>query len=156
MLQVVFAGVRKTGEIDLEAVEMLVRGSMHRAGAELLGRLISEPSPQAGSSPCVCGHAARYHDTRSRQMLTALGPVEFERGYYVCSHCRQGHSPRDQELGVEGVACSPGVRRMMAVVGSDASFEQSREQLQLLAGLEVTAKAVERNAEAIGADIEAR
>jgi hypothetical protein len=39
------------------------------------------------------------------------------------------------------------------VVGSELSFEHGREQLQLLAGFEVTAKAVERQAEAIGADI---
>jgi hypothetical protein len=37
------------------------------------------------------------------------------------------------------VAFSPGVRRMMAVVGSDTSFDQGREHLQLLAGIEVTA-----------------
>ncbi len=54
-----------------------------------------------------------------------------------------------------GTGYSPGVRRMMAMVGSDASFEQGREQLELLAGIEVTVKAVERNAEAIGNDIEA-
>lgn len=42
------------------------------------------------------------------------------------------------------------------VVGSESSFEQSREQLVLLAGLEVMAKAVERHAEGIGVDIEAR
>jgi len=41
-------------------------------------------------------------------------------------------------------------------VGSDASFEQGREQLELLAGLTVTAKAVERQAEAIGADVAAK
>lgn len=44
----------------------------------------------------------------------------------------------------------------MAVVGSESSFEQSRKQLALLAGLEVTAKAVERQAESIGAAIAAR
>ncbi len=38
-------------------------------------------------------------------------------------------------------------------VGSEASFEHGREQLQFLAGLKVTAKAVERHAGAIGADI---
>jgi hypothetical protein len=81
--------------------------------------------------------------------------VEFERAYYICPHCRQGHSPRDRELDVEGTQCSPGVRRMLALVGSESSFEQSREQLELLAGLEVTAKAVERQAEGIGADIAA-
>jgi hypothetical protein len=40
---------------------------------------------------------------------------------------------------VEGAACSPGVRRMMPVVGSDTSFDVGREQLQLLAGIAVTA-----------------
>ena len=134
---------------------MLVRGAMHRAGAGILGQLLSLPVQPASPSPCACGQSARYYDTRSRRLLTALGPVEFERAYYVCPHCRQGHSPLDRELDVEGVACSPGVRRMMALVGSDTSFEQGREQLELLAGIEVTAKAVERHAEAIGADIEA-
>jgi hypothetical protein len=141
--------------VDLEAVEMLVRGSMHRAGAEILGRLLSQSSGQSGQTPCACGHAAHYHDTRPKQLLTALGPVRFQRSYYVCPRCHQGQSPRDRELDVEGVSCSPGVRRMLAVVGSESSFDQGREQLELLAGIEVTAKAVERHAEAIGADVEA-
>ncbi|HLB93490.1 MAG TPA: ISKra4 family transposase [Terriglobales bacterium] len=141
--------------MDLEAVEMLVRGSMHRAGAEILGRLLSQSSGESGQTPCACGHAAHYHDTRPKQLLTALGPVRFQRSYYVCPRCHQGQSPRDRELDVEGVSCSPGVRRMLAVVGSESSFDQGREQLELLAGIEVTAKAVERHAEAIGADVEA-
>jgi len=134
---------------------MLVRGSMHHAGAEILGRLLSAGPSEASQTPCPCGHSAHYHDTRPKQLLTALGPVSFQRGYYVCRHCHQGQSPRDRDLDVAGVACSPGVRRMMAVVGSESSFEQGREQLELLAGIEVTAKAVERQAEAIGGDIEA-
>jgi len=152
---VIFAGVRKTGQVDLEAIEMLVRGSLHRAGAEILSRLLSQPCGETSQTPCACGQAAQYHDTRPKQLLTVLGPVEFQRGYYVCPTCRQGQSPRDRELDVEGVSCSPGVRRMMAVVGSDSSFQQGRQQLELLAGIEVTAKAVERQAEAVGGDVEA-
>jgi uncharacterized protein UPF0236 len=154
LLQVVFTGASKSGGVDLESVEMLVRGSMHRAGAQMLGRLLSERSPAASQSRCDCGHAARYHDRRPRQVLTALGPVKFERGYYLCRNCGRGHSPRDRQVGVEDVAYSPGVRRMLAAVGSDSSFERGREQLELLAGIQVTAKAVERQSEAIGADIE--
>lgn len=41
LLQVVLAEVRKSGQMDMEATEMLVRGSMHRAGTEILGRLLS-------------------------------------------------------------------------------------------------------------------
>lgn len=128
---------------------------MHRAGATILGRLLSEPAAPTGPAVCGCGQRARYHDTRSRQLLTVVGPVVFQREYFVCPHCHQGQSPRDRELDVEGTEFSPGVRRMMAAVGAETSFEQGREQLELLAGLDVTAKAVERQAEAIGASIEA-
>ena len=134
---------------------MLVRGAMHRAGAGVLSRLLAPASPSPAHSPCACGHAARYHDRRPKQLLTALGRVRYRRAYYVCPHCEKGHSPRDRELDVEGVSFSPAVRRMMAAVGSESSFEQGREQLALLAAIEVPAKAVERHAEAIGADIEA-
>jgi len=135
---------------------MAVRSSMHRAGAAALSRLLSMDARHPEQVDCACGQQARYHDTRPKQLLTVLGPLQIERAYYHCAHCRQGHSPRDRELDVAGTECSPGVRRMLAVVGSESSFEQGRAQLQLLAGLEVTTKAVERHAEAIGADIAAR
>lgn len=139
--------------MELEAIEMLVRDSMHRAGAAAVQRLLAMPVLQDRQVPCACGQQARYHESRPKQLLTMLGPVTFARAYYLCAGCHQGQSPRDQELDVVGTECSPGVRRMMAVVGSESSFDRSREQLQLLAGLEVTTKAVERHAEAIGADI---
>jgi hypothetical protein len=147
LLQVIFAGVHKSGLTDLESIEMAVRGAMHRAGAAALGQLLSMDSAPAPRAVCGCGGQARLHSLRRRRLLSALGPMEFSRAYYAC--------PRDRELDVEGTEFSPGVRRMMAAVGSEASFEQGRQQLELLAGLEVTSKAVERQAEAIGADIEA-
>jgi hypothetical protein len=45
---------------------------------------------------------------------------------------------------------------MMAVMGGSNSFGLGRQQLELLAGLKVTTKAVERHAEAIGSDIARR
>jgi len=135
---------------------MALRGAMHRAGAAALTELLRTTAPVEMAVSCRCGHPARYHQMRPKQLLTVLGRLEIERAYYRCPHCHQGQSPRDGELDVEGTECSPGVRRMMALVGSESSFEQSREQLALLAGIEVTAKAVERQAEGIGADIAAR
>ena len=135
---------------------MASRASLHRAGAALIGHLLTEQGSHAAQVRCVCGAEASYHDHRPKRIVTALGAVEFERAYYVCDRCHRGQSPRDQELGVVGNECSPGVRRMMALVGSEVSFDQGRQQLELLAGLEVTAKAVERQAEAIGGDVAAR
>lgn len=44
---------------------------------------------------------------------------------------------------------------MMALVGSDSSFDRGRQQLETLAGLALTAKAVQRQSEAIGDGIAA-
>lgn len=129
---------------------------MHRAGAAALQHLLKESEPFPAAVACECGQTARFRQRRSRHLLTAVGPVRFERAYYGCAACHRGQSPHDRKLDVVDTDYSPGVRRMMAVVGSDASFDHGREQMQLLAGLEVTRKAVERHAEAIGGDIERR
>jgi hypothetical protein len=134
---------------------MATRSHMHHAGAAVLIGLLTAPIDPSARVACGCGSEARYHDHRPKQLLTALGPVEFDRAYYVCPHCGSDQSPRDRELDVEGTRYSPALRRRMAVVGSASSFDEGHEQLELLAGIEVTAKAVERQAEAIGADIEA-
>lgn len=129
---------------------------MHRAGAGALNHLLNEAGPIPPSVVCDCGQNARYHQRRFRDLLTVVGPVRFERAYYHCASCHHGQSPRDRELDVVDTDYSPGVRRMMAVVGSDTSFDRGREQMELLAGLKVTRKAVERYAEAIGSAIECR
>jgi hypothetical protein len=139
--------------MDLEAVEGATRAAVHRAGAAVLAHLLDQQEPFPAGLPCGCGHTAPFHSIRSRQLLTAVGPVTFDRAYYYCSRCHQGQVPRDRELDIVDTEYSPAVRRMMAVVGSDTSFHHGREQLELLAGLTVTRKAVERHAEEIGADI---
>ena len=135
---------------------MATRAAMQRGGAAVLRELLAMPVSVERQIACECGRPANYHEMRPKELMTVVGRVPMERAYYVCPHCHQGQSPRDQELDVQGTQCSPGMRRMMAAVGSDRSFEQGQEQLQLLAGVEVTSKAVERHAEAIGADIAQR
>jgi len=45
---------------------------------------------------------------------------------------------------------------MLATVGQEAPFDPGLQQMKLLANLEVTTKAVERTAEAMGEDLAAR
>lgn len=139
-------------------MEGAMRSAMHQAGAVALGELLQcdAPGPDQLDVACSCGHSARYRELRCRQILTAVGEVELVRPYYLCPHCHQGQFPFDAELDVENKDLSPGVRRMLAVVGQAAAFDQGREQMKLLAGLELTTKAVERTAEAIGEDIGGR
>jgi hypothetical protein len=152
-LRTIFSGVRKTGHLDLEAVEMLIRSTMHKAGASALTELLRFPEPERRTIACPCGHQARYRELRTKPVLTTVGMVDLSRPYYLCSHCHQGQFPADQQLDIVNTEFSPGVRRMQALVGQQAAFDHGREQMQALAGLEVTTKSVERVAESIGADI---
>ena len=137
---------------------MVVRSAMHQAGAAALTELLHFPTPAAGQRtlPCGCGQQAQYRELRSKPVLTAVGKVEVSRPYYLCPHCHAGQFPADVELDIENTEFSPGVRRMQAVVGQEAPFDHGRQQMKLLADLEVTSKAVERTAEAIGENIAAR
>ena len=148
--------MRKTGSLDLEAIEMLVRSAMHQAGASALTELLRFPAPDQRAIACPCGQQAVYRELRSRTVMTAVGPVEVSRPYYLCRHCQEGQFPADQELDIVHTEFSPGVRRMQARVGQDAPFDHGREQMKRLAGLELTTKSVERVAESIGADIARR
>jgi hypothetical protein len=134
---------------------MAMRAAMHHAGATALSQLLQgdPPGPDGREIPCPCGQKARYREMRTRQVLTAVGEIEFPRPWYLCPHCHHGRCPADAALDIEKVDLSPGVRRMLALVGSEAPFDHGRRQIELLAGLKVTAKAVERTAEAIGGDI---
>jgi hypothetical protein len=134
---------------------MAFRCAMHQAGAAALTQLLqfAEPAAEQRTIACPCGHQARYRELRSRRFLTALGEVELTRPWYLCPHCHNGQFPVDSELDIENRNCSPGVRRMQALVGQESPFDHGREQMKILAGLEVTAKSVERTAEAIGDDI---
>ena len=154
-LRAIFTGRRKTGRLDLEAIEMAVRSAMHRAGAAALNELLQLPVPAADQRTltCSCGQQAHYRELRSKPVLTMVGTVQVSRPYYVCPDCHIGQFPADVELDIENTEFSPGVRRMNALVGQEAPFDHGREQMKLLAGLEVTTKAVERTAEAIGGDI---
>ena len=137
---------------------MAMRSAMHHAGATALSELLQFPVPSAErrSVPCSCGHHAGYQELRSKSVLTAVGEVTISRPYYLCAHCHHGQFPADIELDIANTEFSPGVRRMQAVVGQEAAFAQGRQQMKLLADLEVTTKAVERTAEAIGKDIAGR
>jgi hypothetical protein len=134
---------------------MAVRTAMHQAGATALTELLqfAAPAAEQRALPCSCGHQAYYRELRSKVILTAVGQVKVLRPYYLCPHCHNGQFPADVELDIAHTEFSPGVRRMQALVGQQAPFDHGRQQMQLLANLEITTKAVERVAEAIGENI---
>ena len=91
---------------------------------------------------------------RSKPLLTILGPVAYQRSMFVCPACRSTRYPGDEALDMIGTTRSPGLRRMMARAGSQSTFKDGRDDLRIYAGVEVSAKDVERVAERIGQEMD--
>ena len=135
---------------------MAVRSAMHHAGATALCELLQFEAPVAEqlSIPCGCGHQAHYQELRSKPVLTAVGRVEVSP--IICARSvTAGNSPqianwtsKTRSFPLVSAACWPRSAQ-------EAPFDHGRQQMKLLADLQVTTKSVERTAEAIGADIAA-
>jgi Uncharacterised protein family (UPF0236) len=141
--------------LDFEAVEMAARRQALRLAARALEqRLNADTSDhEKPELPCPCGGTAQYHGRHAKTFESTLGPLRLERAYYHCARCQSGFCPRDRALGLEWSSLTPGVLRMTASAAALLSFEESSELLHELAGVEVSAKQVERVAEALGAEI---
>ena len=117
-------------------------------------RLNADTSDHAGPRlPCSCGRPARYAGRRGKNFESVLGRLRLERAYYHCEVCEAGFCPRDRALGLEGGSLSPGVLRMVGLVGAMVSFEEGRELVHELAVVDVPTKHIERAAEALGREI---
>jgi len=142
--------------VDLEALETSVRAAVLEAGARALEGFLSGIGRGRckDAALCSCGARMESQGLRSKALLTILGPVEFRRSMFQCPQCGKTRYPGDEVLDVLDTTRSPGVRRMMAFTASDATFKKSSKQLKVLAGITVSAKDIERVAEAIGSDME--
>jgi len=130
---------------------------MLAAGAKVLGTLLEEIGVGRREEPvvCECGLRMESRGLKDKPLMTILGTVPYSRSMYQCSGCGKTWYPGDEELDVVGTTRSPGLRRMMARAGSQSTFKEGREDLKVYAGIEVSAKDVERVAEQIGQEMEA-
>jgi hypothetical protein len=137
----------------LGVLEQAMRAALTTAGARLLEAVLAGDDdgyagPHAG---CGQGHQAGYAGRRAKTIATVLGPVRVTRAWYHCAGCGRGFAPRDQQLGVAGTSLSPGLTEMIARAGAEVPFGKAAALLAELAGVSVSARTVERSAEASGA-----
>ncbi len=124
---------------------------MTRLGASLLEQLLAADGGHRGPrADCGAGHQAQFAAYRAKVIDTVLGPIRLRRAWYHCGQCRHGLAPRDGELGIAGVSLSPGLRAMVARAAAAVPFAKAGALLAELAGITLTAKRIERSAEADG------
>jgi len=148
--------VAQTGKGDLEAWESALRVAVLACGAKILAGMLAEQGSgrREEAVVCRCGQRMASQGVRRKQLMTILGPVAYDRSRFECPSCRAIRYPGDEALDVVGTTRSPGLRRMMARAGSQSTFKDGRDDLKIYAGLQVSAKDVERVAERIGQEMD--
>jgi len=141
---------------DLEAWEGALRAAVLAAGAGCLSTLLEGVGSgrQDDAVLCPCGARMESRGLKDKEIVTILGPVPYRRTLFQCPLCGQTRYPGDEELDLVGTSRSPGVRRMTARAGAKSTFKEGCEDLKIYAGIQLSAKDVERVAEAIGEDME--
>jgi len=143
--------------LDLEACEFSVRDAVMTLGARFLERALNKVGRgrRAIAVRCPrCGHVMDSVGVKYKTLRSILGRARFGRSLFICPRCGAQRFPADEELGIEHTVFTPGAQRMMAKAASRSTFAEAAEDLALYANLCVTAKTVERCAEAIGREIE--
>ncbi len=129
----------------------MIRAGMLKLGAGVLGNLLgADPGYRGPRVDCGTGHQAEFVSYRDKVTGTALGPVTITRAWYHCADCKHGLAPRDAELGVAAASMSPGLAAMNDRAAAAGPFAKAAGLLDDLAGVHLTAKRVERSAEASG------
>jgi hypothetical protein len=129
----------------------MIRAGMLKLGGGVLGQLLAaDPGYRGPRVDCGNGHQAEFMACRDKVIDTVLGPVTLTRAWYHCAECKHGLAPRDAELGVAGQSISPGLAAMTDLAAADGPFAKASRMLQTMAGVHLTAKRVERSAEASG------
>lgn len=143
--------------IDFQALEEASKRCALRLAAQALEKYLNQDhSDHSGPHvPCRCGQQARWVERRSKTFQTVLGEVTLDRAYYHCAQCGAGFCPRDRDLGLEGGSESAGIQRMSSLAAAMASFDEGKMLIRELAGVEISAKRVERCAKRVGAEVAA-
>jgi hypothetical protein len=134
-------------------LEQAMRTALAMAGARLLEAVLAggDDGYAGPHVKCGAGHQAGYAGSRPKTVSTVLGPVQVDRAWYHCRDCERGFAPRDEQLGVAGTSLSPGLAEMIARAGAEVPFGKAAALLADLAGVTVSARTIERSAEASGA-----
>ena len=142
--------------MDLEAVETTLRAALLAEGPPILAGLLNGIGSGRQDAPVLCPRCRipmESHGRKTKTVVTMVGCTPFSRSMFECPRCDAVRFPGDEALGIVNTTRSPGVLRLVAFVAHEAPFSKAARQLDVLAGLHLSVKDVERIAEGVGKDM---
>jgi hypothetical protein len=141
---------------SLSEMERGTREMVVQLGQFLLATwLAAQETPYpADTVPCACGGQAKYEFRRAGVLHTILGTVNYQRAYYLCPTCRQGHYPLDDQLGLRPGELSAELESLTAMTGVQLPFEQSSQLFEALTLVAVSDQSIAKASRSIGEEVQ--
>jgi Uncharacterised protein family (UPF0236) len=132
-------------EIGRALREIIERETLAAAGSGYVG----------SQAVCACGRPARSVTRNRRTLVTLNGERTFARAYYHCAACGQGFCPLDQRWQLGRGEQSVGVRALAARFNSYVSERKAAVELELVTGIRLSPRRMQRAGVAVGAALAA-
>lgn len=156
MVTLTFRDRDNLGHFDLGSLEIYIRTSVHGLGSQMLEKLLNADGGDYRGRILrdEQGNSYEFQEYRDKELLTVLGPLKVKRAYYYDQISKKGWCPKDTAIDIEGTSYSPGVKRIMSRVGACRPFGIGQKEIKELSGIEVNAKAIERESYKLGTEVE--
>jgi len=120
-------------------LELGLRQAALRDGSRALSLLLNEiPDFYEEDLSCnICSGSMHNLGKREKLITSLLGEGTLNRSYFVCDDksCGGHRFPKDEFLDIRRTSFSPGIRRLMAKVGSSEPFDKGRIDIQEYSGV---------------------
>lgn len=132
---------------DMSVLESGLREALLKDGCHILEGLLNQPHALGKHTP-----TGECHENRSKRVQSLLGSFELTRGYYKKETGR--FFPMDRALGLID-SYTPGLAKVMCrAAGTDGSYDEAEETLDIYAGVKVPASQIRRMVQRIGPEID--
>jgi len=147
------AEITKTGRETLDAVERSTFAGLLELGRTMLeARVAAEAGrDQASEVRSPSGQKLPYHSDKSVPYRSLFGQIEVQRAYYWKEGCGEGFCPLDARLNLPARKDSYVLQEWALRMGVAQSFDEMKEGLSELLGLEVPKRQLETYAHEAGA-----
>jgi len=140
------------GPQKIDEIEQTVEEISQELERELEQSILDQQQTPPENRACCphCGASARYRGLQARSVMTRHGERQLLRRYYYCGACREGFAPLDRALGLDRSALTAKLRLHLAHLAAWQPFAEAVATLQLLTGVHISDKSLERAAVSVG------
>lgn len=143
-----FATQELTG-VAVQELETLVRTAVFKSANDVVGYLLQGAADRLDAA--YQPKPGQQRKGREKIMVDCIfGSFPLQRDYYYHEGKKEGHSPADAALGLEGSA-TPALARLACLEGADeASYQKAEEHLRETGGIVISSRQIQRLVQQVG------